>query len=48
MGAREDLVIRGEAVILLKAAIMRSVGNIKEGQDIGECFDTSPHWGEGV
>lgn len=30
--AREDLVIRGEAVILLKAAIMHSAANIKEGR----------------
>lgn len=30
--AAENLVIRGEAVILLKAAIMHSVANIKEGR----------------
>lgn len=32
--AAEDLVIRGEAVILLKAAIMRSVADIKQGESV--------------
>lgn len=32
MVAGENLVIRGEAVILLKAAIMHDVANIEEGR----------------